>query len=120
MTDKSKDELQVRQELPPELKTFEAKLWAEASVHERAAGSGGCGVFAQGGDVSIGTGVTSNGHRMTWTEDLATSSTESPGRGFGQAILTEIVPRAMDGHVEYQIAPRGIVYRLDWPETIAV
>ncbi len=97
-----------------------AALYLGLALHELAANSARFGVFAQGGDISIVTDVTSNGHRMTWTEDLATSSTESPGRGFGQAILTEIVPRAMDGHVEYQIAPRGIVYRLDWPETIAV
>ncbi len=97
-----------------------AALYLGLALHELAANSSRFGVFAQGGDISIETDTTREGHRMTWTEELARPSTESPGRGFGQAILTQIVPRAVNGRVEYQIAPRGIVYRIDWPEAIAV
>lgn len=97
-----------------------AALYLGLALHELAANSARFGVFAQGGDLSIESDATREGYRMTWTEDLAAPSSESPGRGFGQAILTEIVPRAMNGRVEYQIAPRGIVYRIDWPEAIAV
>lgn len=97
-----------------------AALYLGLALHELAANSARFGVFALGGDILIETDTTRDGHRMTWTEDLALPSTESPGRGFGQAILTQIVPRAVNGRVEYQIAPRGIVYRIDWPEAIAL
>ena len=97
-----------------------AALYLGLALHELAANSARYGVFAQGGDITIETDTTWDGHRMTWTEDLARPATDEPGRGFGQAILTQIVPRAINGRVEYQIAPRGIVYRIDWPEAVAV
>ena len=91
------------------------------ALHELAANSVSYGVLAHGkGEITIETVPAQDGQRMIWSETLATPSTAPPGNGFGQTILSQIVPRAVNGQVEYRITPDHIRYRLDWPEAIAV
>ena len=91
------------------------------ALHELAVNSATFGVLAQGkGEIVIETETTRTGQAMTWSEHLRVARQSPPGQGFGQAILRQIVPRALNGEVEFDIAPDRIHYRIEWPEAVIV
>lgn len=91
------------------------------ALHELAVNSVTFGAFGRGrGEVVIRTETTGEGQAMCWDEHLNVPREAPPGRGFGQAILGQIVPRALNGSVELEIAEDRVHYRIDWPETVIV
>lgn len=91
------------------------------ALHELAVNSVTFGALGRGrGQVVIRTETTGEGQAMCWDEHLDVPREAPPGRGFGQAILGQIVPRALNGSVELDIAQDRIHYRIDWPETVIV
>lgn len=89
------------------------------ALHELAMNSATFGALRRGrGDVSIEIETTQTGQAMTWEEHLEEPRDSPPGRGFGQAILSQIVPRALNGEAELTIEPDRIRYRIDWPEVV--
>lgn len=92
------------------------------ALHELAANSASYGAIAQGsGKVVIETYSTPAGQSMMWRETLA-KPREAPvaSGGFGRAILTQIVPRAVNGTADYAITPESVSYRVTWPEAVAL
>ncbi|WP_181164448.1 sensor histidine kinase [Amaricoccus solimangrovi] len=91
------------------------------ALHELAVNSATFGVLARGrGEIVIRTDTTREGQMMCWEERLEVPRESAPGAGFGQAILRQIVPRALNGSVELEIEPDRIHYRIDWPEAVIV
>lgn len=89
------------------------------ALHELAVNSATYGALGQGrGDIVIATETTRGGQAMSWDERLGVPREAPPGRGFGQAILRQIVPRALNGTVELDIEPDRIHYRIEWPEAV--
>ncbi len=87
------------------------------ALHELAANSASFGVLkAASGSIVIDSELTPEGHCLAWTEELAQPRQVLPSRGFGQAILEQVVTRAIGGRAEYRIGAERIVYRIDWPE----
>lgn len=101
------------------------------AVHELAANSASFGALgSSNGAISIEAGVSGEGLRLCWNEELAHAQARGPAResvgqggtpggplpGFGRAILEQVVPRAVNGRATYQIEPDRITYRLEWPE----
>jgi two-component sensor histidine kinase len=91
------------------------------ALHELAVNSATFGALGQAkGGVVIRSETTRNGQAMSWDEHLDVPRASAPGRGFGQAILRQIVPQALNGSVELEIAADRIHYRIDWPETVGI
>lgn len=87
------------------------------ALHELAANSASFGVLASGaGSIDIAVASSGADQRLTWTEDLGTPRDLTPARGFGQAILEQVVARAINGRAEYRITPAQITYHIDWRE----
>ncbi len=91
------------------------------ALHELAVNSATFGALAQGrGEIVIQTETTRDGQAVAWDEHLDVARDSPPGQGFGQAILRQIVPRALNGQVELEIGPDRIHYRIEWPEAVIV
>lgn len=91
------------------------------ALHELAVNSATYGALGQAqGDIVIETETLRDRQAMSWNEHLRVPRESPPGRGFGQAILRQIVPRALNGDVQLEIEPDRIHYRIEWPEAVIV
>lgn len=96
-------------------------LYLGLALHELSVNSATYGALRQGrGAVVIETETTRDGQAMTWDERLEEPRESPEGRGFGLAILGQIVPRALNGAASMTIEPDRIRYRVDWPEAVMV
>lgn len=87
------------------------------ALHELAANSANFGALAaSSGSIVIESELLPEAHCMSWHEELAQPRQVAPSRGFGQAVLEQVVTRAVNGHAEYRILPERITYRIEWPE----
>ena len=91
------------------------------ALHELAMNSASFGAMSGGGGaIAISIGSSRSRQRLTWAETLAEPREVGRYRGFGQAILEQVVARAIDGRARYEIMPQRIAYSLDWPESAPV
>jgi two-component sensor histidine kinase len=96
-------------------------LYLGLALHELAVNSVSFGALRQGrGTVVIETEATRDGQAMTWDEHMDEPRRSPEGRGFGMAILNQIVPRALNGAAGMTIEADRVRYRIDWPEAVMV
>ena len=96
-------------------------LYLGLALHELSVNSATYGALRKGrGAVVIETETTRDGQAMTWDERLEEPRPTPEGRGFGIAILEQIVPRALNGAATMTLEPDRLRYRIDWPETVMV
>lgn len=89
------------------------------ALHELITNSATFGAVSQGSaNIVLDMEATGDGYAMTWTEHLRAPRDDPAGSGFGRAILSHIVPRALNGAAELDIAPDEVRYRVAWPESV--
>ncbi|CAN5764045.1 sensor histidine kinase [soil metagenome] len=86
------------------------------ALHELAANSRAYGVLEDGaGTVRLTATPLPGGCRVDWIETFAEPIAAAAMWGFGRTVLSDIVPRAVQGEVGYRVAGDAVTYFLDLP-----
>lgn len=64
------------------------------------------------GCVDVGWQLVNDNFAMSWTEREGPLVSSPEPRGFGSAVITSMAERAVDGDVELDYAPSGLMWRL--------
>jgi two-component sensor histidine kinase len=57
---------------------------------------------------------------MNWTERQGPPVSAPKHRGFGTVVMKEMAERSMDGKVDLEYAPSGVIWRLTCPAVNAL
>jgi HWE histidine kinase len=92
--------------------------WNDTSLHSAVATAiapfaGGGQIAVQGPDLAISPAAVEN--IMMAAGSAAESAASPPRRGFGTSVLTEIVPRNLQGNAKYTIGAERVLWELDIP-----
>ena len=91
------------------------------ALHELATNAGKYGALSTGaGCVDIGWGVDGDTLAMSWTESDGPPVSAPNRRGFGTIVMEAMAERSVDGKVDLDYAPSGLVWRLTCPAANAL
>lgn len=87
------------------------------ALHELAANSSIFGVLSHGdGEITIESSQNGENFSVMWSEILNVEVETTRRSGFGRAILSQIVPKAVNGQFDLDITPYGVRYQINWSE----
>jgi PAS domain S-box-containing protein len=92
------------------------------ALHELATNAGKYGALStERGRVDIGWGMTGgDGFAMSWTERDGPPVIAAMRRGFGTLVMEEMAERSVDGVVDLDYPPSGLIWRLTCPAANAL
>ncbi len=92
------------------------------ALHELATNAGKYGALSTDrGRVDVGWGVTeSDIFTMSWTEREGPPVTAPKRRGFGTIVMEAMASRSVDGTVQHDYSPSGVIWRLTCPAANAL
>src|SRR5215831_20384596 len=83
------------------------------ALHELATNAGKYGALSTDrGRVDIGWGIEGDTLVMSWTERAGPPVSAPKRRGFGTTVMEAMAERSVDGAVDLDYAPSGLVWRL--------
>jgi two-component sensor histidine kinase len=83
------------------------------ALHELATNAGKYGALSNDtGGLEIGWGTANETFTMRWTERDGPLVSPSRRRGFGTLVMKDMAERSVDGRVELDFAPSGMVWSL--------
>jgi len=86
------------------------------ALHELATNAGKYGALSKDtGGVEIDWKTEGETFTMSWTERDGPLASPSPQRGFGTIVMKEMAERSVDGKVDLDYAPSGVIWRLTCP-----
>jgi two-component sensor histidine kinase len=86
------------------------------ALHELATNAAKYGALSTGtGRVDVGWGTDSGIFTMSWTEQGGPAVSPPKERGFGTVVMKEMAERSVDGRVELDYAPSGVIWNLTCP-----
>jgi two-component sensor histidine kinase len=87
------------------------------ALHELATNAAKHGALSvPNGKVSISWTPSDGGSvRLTWVEEGGPAADDRRQQGFGHRVLTELVPRAVQGSSKLEFTPAGVRWQLDIP-----
>ena len=91
------------------------------TLHELATNAGKYGALSvDAGHVDVDWRVDGDIFAMSWTEWSGPPVSPPERRGFGSTVIASITKRTVDGEVELDYAPSGLVWRLTCPAANAL
>jgi two-component sensor histidine kinase len=91
------------------------------ALHELATNAGKYGALSTGaGRVDICWGIDCDTLAMSWTEAAGPSVSAPKRRGFGTIVMEAMAERSVDGKVDLDYAPSGMIWRLTCPAANAL
>jgi PAS domain S-box-containing protein len=91
------------------------------ALHELATNAGKYGALSTDtGRVDIGWGIAGGTLTMSWTERDGPPVSVPKRRGFGTIVMEAMAARSVDGAVQLDYAPSGLIWRLTCPATNAL
>ncbi len=91
------------------------------ALHELATNAGKYGALsADGGGVDVCWGTDGDTLTMSWTERDGPPVSAPKRRGFGTIVMESMAARSVDGEVQLDYAPSGLIWRLTCPAASAL
>jgi two-component sensor histidine kinase len=91
------------------------------ALHELATNAGKYGALSvDAGRVDVRWRVEGDTFMMSWTERNGPPVSRPKRRGFGSAVVESMAKQSLDGEVELDYAPSGLMWRLTCPATNAL
>jgi PAS domain S-box-containing protein len=91
------------------------------ALHELTANAGKYGVLSKNpGRLEIGWWTDGETFKMSWTERDGPPVSAPQRRGFGTVVMKEMAERSVNGRVELDYAPSGVIWRLTSPAANAL
>jgi two-component sensor histidine kinase len=91
------------------------------ALHELATNAGKYGaLLADAGGVDVDWRLESGRFSMSWTERNGPRVSRPERCGFGSVVIASMAEKALDGEVELDYAPSGLVWRLTCPAANAL
>jgi two-component sensor histidine kinase len=91
------------------------------ALHELATNAGKYGALsADPGHVDVGWRVDGDLFAMSWTERNGPPVSRPDRRGFGSTVIDSMAKRTVEGEVQLEYAPSGLIWRLSCPAANAL
>jgi PAS domain S-box-containing protein len=91
------------------------------AIHELATNAGKYGALStEKGRVNIGWRIDGDTLTMSWTEREGPPVSGPKRRGFGTIVMETMAARSVDGEVQLNYAPAGLIWRLTCPTASAL
>jgi len=91
------------------------------ALHELATNAGKYGALSKDtGRLDIGWWTEGETFTMSWTERDGPPVSAPQRRGFGTVVMQEMAERSVDGKVDLEYAPSGVIWRLTCPAVNAL
>jgi PAS domain S-box-containing protein len=91
------------------------------ALHELATNAGKYGALStEEGHVDVSWGTTDGALAMSWTEHGGPPVCRPERRGFGTIVMETMAERSVDGRVDLDYAPSGLIWRLTCPAASAL
>jgi PAS domain S-box-containing protein len=106
---------------PPLVISAHAAQYIGIALHELATNAGKYGALSTergSADICWGTHRAETGERtffVSWREQGGPTVTAPSKQGFGSMVLSTIVTQSLDGHVEFDFAEPGVIWKLTCP-----